>query len=168
MALNRLQQWLTALVGPVQTIEGALEQLLEERRLGTAVGVQLDTIGRLVGQARGGLNDADFERYIRARIVANRASGTVDQVLQVIEAVLDDPGATVTIDQAGQYPAAFVVRIRDTVVSAPLAAVLVTFLRLVKAAGVRALLEPAMDADASLLYLDIDNLDQERFIPAME
>lgn len=77
---------LGALVNSVQEIEVALFDVLEQTAVATAVGVWLDRLGAIVGEPRDGASDADFRKYISARIRANRSHGTFEDVIEVIEA----------------------------------------------------------------------------------
>lgn len=58
---------------------------------GVGRGVQLDRIGRLVGQPRSGTDDEHYRYYLRARIRANKSSGTPEEIIAVFQAML---GAT--------------------------------------------------------------------------
>jgi hypothetical protein len=147
-ALDRLKQQfrgkpkvealVTALMGPVQAVEDALYQLLTERGVDTAIGTQLDAIGKVVGQPRGGLSDDTYRRYIRARITANRSSGLVDELNLIARLVLDDPTVVITTTQ--YPPASVVMSLTVAVVPQDLGVALVAFLRKATAAGVRILL----------------------------
>lgn len=56
----------------VQALEDTGFALLDARTLGAASGVHLDRWGRLVGQPREGLTDAQYRRFIRVRLRVNR------------------------------------------------------------------------------------------------
>ena len=144
---TKLRALLSALVAPSQEIEDALWQLLTERGVETAVGLQLDKIGEIVGQERGGLSDSVYRKYIRARIAANRSDGIVDDLIFVTRAVLNDDAAVIQIEP--QYPAAVVVRVFSLSVTAETAVALIKFLKAAVAAGVRILLEFVSGGDDS-------------------
>jgi hypothetical protein len=129
----------TALAGTVQAVETALWQLLTERTVAAAVGVHLDALGTIVGQARGGLVDEDYRRFIRARIATNRSRGTIADVLRIADLVLNDATAGLVVDNQGA--AAYVLRVASVATADALAEVLVDFLRDATAAGVRVILE---------------------------
>lgn len=165
--MSNVQELVRILVAPADRLEAAMHQVLLAFDLETSEGLQLDLLGKLVGQSRFGMVDEDFRRFIRARIKANKSSGTINEILEVIGLVLDDAGATLTFKD--EWPAAFSLEITDTVISLALAEILVAFLRVTKAGGVRGLLLPAMDADANLFRWDVGpGWDQGHFIPAME
>lgn len=163
---DNVRSLVSAFAAPSQDVEDALWQLLVERSVDEAVGAQLDAIGSLVGQARNGLDDDDYRRYVRARISANRSNGTVEDILKVARLIVDDEDASLTWDP--QPTAAGVLRVHQILFPDATAEILIAFLRDTISAGVRVLLEWTPIADSALLYLDIDNLDQEQFIAAIE
>lgn len=140
----------SALASPTQDIEDALWQLFSERDVETATGVQLDAIGNLVGQPRGGLIDGDYRRFVRARISVNKSNGLVEDILTVSQLVLaDDVAALVLVPS---YPAAILLRIVGSTVSEEVASLLVSFLRKVVAAGVRLVIQFQSSADPDAFY----------------
>ena len=66
-----------------QTVEDEVFGLYTGSTLGASVGAALDQWGALVGEEREGADDADYRRFIRARILASRATGTRDDLLRV-------------------------------------------------------------------------------------
>ena len=76
-----------------QHLEDTAWDLYSKRGVETAEGVQLDILGKLVGQRRLGLSDGDYRRLISVRILANRAGGRADVIAQVVAGVVQ---ATVT------------------------------------------------------------------------
>jgi hypothetical protein len=107
-----------------------------KRSIETGEGVVLDTIGAVIGQPRGGLSDDVYRRYLRARISANSSHGTVPHILRVLRLILlDHPEALIEVRQLGT--AALEVRIKQMSVDTVLAEILVDFLRITVAAGVR-------------------------------
>ena len=106
---NNITKLLTALVTPHQPLEDAWQQLRLLRSVDTAVGVQLDMIGEIVGQERGGMVDDDYRRFVRARIAANISDGRVFDLIKVATLVVNDDDTTIQLDLQGN--AAVVVRI---------------------------------------------------------
>lgn len=134
----KIEALLTALVTPCISLEDALWQLLTERAVDTAIGVQLDQLGSIVGQERGGLDDDDYRRYIRARIMANRSRGTVEDLLRVARLVVDDED--VIFELESQH-GAVIVRLRAFMAPDALAEIVLSFLEDAKAGGIRVILE---------------------------
>ncbi len=165
MPSNNITKLVTALIGPGQSTENALRQLYAERRVDTAIGVQLDVLGRLVGQLRLGLSDDMYRRVLRARISANRSKGTIADAILVSSLVTDDDALTIELDNQGI--GSFVVRLLGAPVTDDVAAILIGLLRDAASGGVRPILEYSDQAYDNWLTLDEDNLDQESFIAAL-
>lgn len=121
----------------VQELEQALYELLTERQIDTAVGVQLDAIGEIVGQPRAGESDDDYRRMVRARIAANNSEGRVADFIRVTRAVIND--ATLAVRPAPGYPAAMVIHVEAGILSDAAAQILIELLRDTRAGGVRVL-----------------------------
>lgn len=152
MADNNITKLVSSLIGPGQSIEDALQQLFSQRSVTTAIGEQLNVLGRLVGQPRNGMSDTDFRRLIRARISVNRSKGTITDVLVVAELVLDEAGAYLHIDNQGN--AALVLRIEDIITDWAVADLVIKMLRDTVAAGVRIILEFWLTAEPDLFHFD--------------
>ncbi len=89
----------------IQEVEDALFQLFELRGVSTAFGAQLDILGSIVGVLRAGLNDTDYATAIRAEILLNTDSATVQQILSLMYAAF--PNHTFTMIE--EYPATFTI-----------------------------------------------------------
>lgn len=83
----RIQALVRALAGSVQTVEDSGFDLLVSSTLSAATGVLLDQWGRIVGERRRGLDDADYRRFISARILANLSPGDTDRMIRVFAVV---------------------------------------------------------------------------------
>lgn len=100
-----LRGCLGVLLLQVQELENTLLDLFLSRTLEGASGEQLDTIGRIVGEPRGGLGDGDYRRFLQVRIAVNFSQGERDRLTDIIAL------ATGSDDVHFQpnYPAAFIV-----------------------------------------------------------
>lgn len=96
----RISALLTSWLDEVQDIEDALHAMLTG-----IITQQLDVVGRIVGQPREGRNDEVYAMWIRARIRANRSTGTTADILGIATA-LGVPSPRLI----EHYPAAFVLR----------------------------------------------------------
>ena len=76
----RLRALVQALALGVQTQEDEAFGLLVSTTLPASTGASLDQWGALVGEARGGLVDAEYRVMISARILANNFRGGTDQI----------------------------------------------------------------------------------------
>lgn len=133
---------------PAQPLEDALWQLLTERAVDTAIGVQLDNLGTIVGEPRNGDSDANYRPRIRARIWTNRSSGVPEELIQVVSLLLGAVSAEIEVEN--QYPAAVVVRISGYSITEAFADTIISFLKDAVAAGVRIILEHQGDDDADM------------------
>lgn len=84
--------WLTSYLNWVQKLEDGVWQIILSRDLATAVGVQLDVIGRLLGLGRGGFdrNGVDDESYraaLAVRIRILRSFGTMKDFDEILTAL---------------------------------------------------------------------------------
>jgi hypothetical protein len=55
--------------------ELVLDQLKNERSIDTAIGIQLDKVGDIVGEPRNGRDDDTYRQYIRFRVFVNISKG---------------------------------------------------------------------------------------------
>ena len=162
-ALNRLAEqfknqpniaaFLTALVGPCQPLENALQQLYTQRTIYTAIGVQLDALGSLVGQPRNGLVDADYRRFILARISTNSSDGRTEDLITVAKLVLNTVGATIRVTPQGT--ATVVVAIGGVAIAFTVGSILATFMQSAAAAGIRILTEASASSPGNTFTFDV-------------
>lgn len=138
---RRKTKWtalLSAFLKQAQDLEDALWQLFTQRGLDTAIGAQLDVIGRIVGEPRySSPDDEEYRMRIKARIRVNLSSGTPEDIYAVFYALL---GAGTKMRIVPGYPAGFVLKIEQTVTAAQ-AALFSRFLSAARMAGVYALVE---------------------------
>lgn len=77
---------------PIGAGEKRLDMLLKMRSLDTAEGGFLDRIGNLIGVYRGQMDDDFYRRMIYARLARRHTDGTINQIYDVISAILSaDP-----------------------------------------------------------------------------
>lgn len=136
---NKIEQLLSVLIAPAQAIEDTAQQMLTERYVDTAVGAQLDIIGRIVGQDRDGLVDDDYRRFIRARIAANDSDGTIEDLILISFLIVYDGNVTYTVDNQGV--AGVMMRLTGAAVADVNADILIKFLDRAVSGGVRVVLE---------------------------
>jgi len=165
---SNVQKLLTALIGPTQNIENALQQLLTLRSVDTATGDQLDIIGKLVAQPRDGLDDATYRRYIRARISTHRSAGSTEDVIKIADLIIYDDTATYVVDTQGY--AGYVLRIENLAINTTLANALLAFLQDATSAGVRVIVEYSDQLPATWFTWDTAGLgwDNGKLIGAID
>lgn len=129
---------LTVIASRYQGVEDALFQLVSERGIETGEGVQLDVIGKIVGQPRGDSADDDAYRLrLKARMRANQSSGTGPDILDVFATLLAGY-SDLHLEQ--YFPASLVLSIENTAITEATAILYASFLEAAKAGGVQAFL----------------------------
>lgn len=169
MAENNVKKLLRSLCLPFQSIEDALQQLESERSVDTSIGAQLNTIGNIVGEEREGEGDDDYRRRIRGRIAVNRSKAGIGDIIRVTQLVLADfPTAEIVVHHMGEGD--LEVRIDAVAIPDDVADVLIKFLRLSVAAGIRIILESSTQAPSTWFTWDVDGVgwDQGKFINARD
>lgn len=127
----RNRAFLTGVVGEVQELEDSAWSLYYNMRLDNAVGVNLDVIGRRVGEKRLGRADDDYRAAIRTRILVNNSDGRIEQLIAIVRSLL--PNTSVQI--AEYWPPALSFSVEDL---GPVSfSTMYRMLRQAKAAGVR-------------------------------
>lgn len=89
----RMRRLVTVEATQSQEVEDALQELLTERFLENAEGVQLDVLGKLVGniaRSRGALTDDEYRRIISVAIQVNRSDGGAEQAIQIVALITDE------------------------------------------------------------------------------
>ena len=130
-----LQQILSSYVVQIQELEAVFISLIDERYVLTAVGAQLDGVGRLVGETRQGRDDDDYRIAIIGKIELNRSNGLVEDIIALFLLLL--PSHTVTFSRG--VKASFILAINEALPpSDPSPAALDAQLQRFKGGGIRA------------------------------
>ncbi len=85
-----MQAMIVSWVRQIQDFETVAFQVIQGRGIDSGVGDQLDGIGQIVGQERAGASDAIYRLRLKARVLLNRSSGTVPQILEIFELLVPD------------------------------------------------------------------------------
>lgn len=163
---NNWARIIRAFMVPLQRAEDALASMLVNRSVDTAVGAQLDLVGKIVGQARAGLDDDTYRRYIRARIRANKSNGTIEDLIIVTRLVVGDDAATIEVDNQGE--AGCVIRVLDVAITNNVANVVITFLNQARSGGTRVILESSTYDPSTWMRHDLDLHDTKRKFDARD
>jgi hypothetical protein len=131
----RLRALLQSYLDELEELKAAREQVRAAFRLGDAFGAQLDVLGKIVGAARQGFDDAAYELLIRAYIRAQKSEGKPEDLYAVFR-ILVAPGDLIVLDE--YFPMKLVLRIASD--AALNLAVLSTLLKMAKPQAVRATL----------------------------
>lgn len=140
---SNTQKIIRALLAPAPQLEQAMRDVLLKRGVETAIGVQLDALGKLVGRPRTGLggdeDDEVYRRYVRAQIATNRSNGTVRDKIKIARLVLGSTGGQIVVNNLGN--GATILRIEGIAVTDVVADILIAMLIRGTSGGVRQILE---------------------------
>jgi hypothetical protein len=117
--------------GQVQGLEDSVHELRLQRALASAEGVNLDLLGAIVGQPRGGRNDAQYRLWIAGRVLVNKSRGKTPQLIAIAAKLVNGP-----VRLREYEPAAFVIYC-DRVITGSDGVEVAKLLKIAKAAGVR-------------------------------
>ncbi len=87
-ARTKFGKWVSSYAYELQALESAIWEVILERLLSNAVGVQLDMLGRIVGAPRFTSDDDEYRIFVRARIAINSSQGLWSDLYQVGKLVL--------------------------------------------------------------------------------
>lgn len=116
----------------IQDLEDTLTQLLSRLVVDNSEGVQLDNIGKIVGQPRNGQDDATYQIFIHAKIGRNVSEGDIERVISVWK-ILSQAGTVQVIEN---FPAE-VELYSDSPLSDALAAIAFPLMQDVVGAGIK-------------------------------
>jgi hypothetical protein len=111
-AITDLQKLIAIYIQQIQELETMWFELINERTMDTAVGVQLDGLGDIVGEERFGRNDDDYRVAIKGRIRLNLSNGTAEDIVAVIRSQLGEYTVELSEDS---FPAHFEAFLADTI-----------------------------------------------------
>lgn len=106
---------LAAFIEQIQDLEDVLVSLHDLRNIDVASDTQLDGIGLIVGEGRGGRDDPSYRSAIRARISLNNSSGTIEELIALARAIV----GLVDVQFTDYYPAGFELTVIDPVTPDP-------------------------------------------------
>lgn len=82
-----LRGWVKSHLTALQDVHDILFQLLDERGIHTAIGEQLDVLGRIVGEKRYGRSDLSYRLAILNKALINRSSGTPEELISFLKSL---------------------------------------------------------------------------------
>lgn len=133
---ENVQEFVRALCEPIQLFWNTASDVLSHLSLESAFGAILRSLASRVGQSTAGLTDeVKLKRFIRARIAANRSSGTTDQLLAIAKLIIDSPDTDVSVDTRAIATAVVTLSLATT--DPDVVAILLRFLRIAKKLAVR-------------------------------
>jgi hypothetical protein len=164
--MNNIQKLLDAMLTPLQDVENALMQCLNDRTIDNSTGINLDVIGKLVGEPRGTYpDDATYRLAIRARIQANRSSGNVETLIKIARLIVNDDAMHIAMENHGQ--ATLLMRLEDIFfATSGIPDLLLRFVKDAQAGGVRADIQYGATVPAGWFRWDTTSLgwDQGKLV----
>jgi hypothetical protein len=129
----KIQAWVDMVARQFQDLEDAYQSILTITNIDDSAGAQLDALGRVLGQPRGGVDDVTYRLYLRAAIVARKSRGRGEDIYRVFTALF--PSSTFVLRSGGVK--SFYIRVGQMLTRAQ-ALVAQQFLQKAKEAGARA------------------------------
>lgn len=145
-----------AILAEVQALEDALYAVLTGVNLDTAVGAQLDLIGKILKTPRLGLDDESYRLRLRVEILVLSSNGHPDDLLAILLAALP---TGFTFSYAETDYATSLPQVHGALSSAT-ATLLVSFLKRAKSVGTRVMLEYS-EADDEHTFTFADDIELE-------
>jgi hypothetical protein len=147
--------WVRMLSVQFDDLERATQSLFRVLSIDDSEGAQLDNIGRLIGQPRTVTDDATYRLFLKARIQANRSTGSAEDIYSVMRALL---GETIGMVLTTSTIRTIVLRVKGAIADSQ-AVYGIEFLKDAKESGARTWLEWQVDDDDEMfVYLDGDGL----------
>lgn len=78
----------SAFAKEIQRWESAAWGVINGRNLASGEGVALDAIGALIGESRKGKSDEDYRKALSLRILINRSTGRIGEILKILDAII--------------------------------------------------------------------------------
>jgi hypothetical protein len=86
----RILALLQSYVTQIQALEDVFWDMFTKRWIDGGEGVQLDVVGRIVGEKRQGSEDEEYRAFLRARIRVNRSVGLMADMVKIVALIQGD------------------------------------------------------------------------------
>lgn len=107
----RITALISAVMAGAQSLEDEMLDFVLAFRIDSASGDQLDILADIVGEQRGGLDDIQLRRIVRARVAANRSNGSIADVYNVFRLATTGPDPEDRVLVWDEYPANFTLEV---------------------------------------------------------
>ena len=107
----RIRAVMRALGYGVQVVEDMAFDTIVSTTLANAVGDALDQWGELVGEPRGAASDPEYRQFIQARMLVNRSSGNVEDLLEILDVATRPNVSVLHLDN---FPSGFYLQVTRT------------------------------------------------------
>lgn len=147
------EAWVQLIGRQAQDTEDAVQSLLTLWDITNSFGANLDRIGRAIGQKRLGVDDITYRLYLFTRVLANKSTGTPEEIFSVMRALFGSSAApryTLGLVKAFSIRLGFVLTRTQAIIAA-------SFLHDSKESGARANFEWQEFSDDQMFeFADID------------
>lgn len=141
---------MNAIASELQELSDAIYDVMTEIDVNSAVGAQLDLLGKIYGRSRDGYGDEAYRSLLKMQIGINVSNGTINPMIAIIKSVTD----STKVDMFEDYPAAVSAVVNGGTVNAELLAELES----VASAGVDMSIRPIGGDDAFGFENSFDSL----------
>ena len=141
---------MNAIASELQELSDAIYDVMTEIDVNSAVGSQLDLLGKVYGRSRDGYGDEAYRSLLKMQIGINVSNGTINPMIAIIKSVTD----STKVDMFEDYPAAVSAVVNGGTVNAELLAELES----VASAGVDMSIRPIGGDDAFGFENSFDSL----------
>ena len=141
---------MNAIASELQELSDAIYDVMTEIDVNSAVGAQLDLLGKVYGRSRDGYGDEAYRSLLKMQIGINVSNGTINPMIAIIKSVTD----STKVDMFEDYPAAVSAVVNGGTVNAELLAELES----VASAGVDMSIRPIGGDDAFGFENSFDSL----------
>lgn len=95
----KLVELVSLFAAEIQDLEDLYNDLITERYLDNAAGVQLDLYGKIVGWSRQGFVDDDYRKLLKVAILINQTDAQTDEITYIISELI---GTSIRYTQRGR------------------------------------------------------------------
>lgn len=149
MSRTNFQKWTACLIGPIQDLETALQDLRLKRTVDLATGATLTMVGKLVGaDPRTEPNDEVFRREVRAQIAVNKSDGLTEDLINIADLIVYVDDATYVVTNHGK--GATTLKVEGVATAPEVATLLISYLRKAVGGGVRITVEVWPDVETEM------------------
>lgn len=110
---DTIDAWIASYVDRVQEFEDAAHPMLFQRDVDVAEGAQLDGLGVIVGEPRGGRDDTIYRIFLRCRIIVNNSRSRAKDLIDVVTARSGFTESFGNVDFDEYYPRTIYIRAKN-------------------------------------------------------
>jgi hypothetical protein len=145
----------TSYVDRLRDIEAATWEVVLERLLQNAIGVQLDILGKIVGEPRFSIDDDEYRLGVRCRIAVNLSQGLMSDIRLIASMILWNGGKAADVNIYEYWPGTVMLDCLE-VIDGDINHIAL-YLQQTRSAGIRLqVIYPLVDIDGCFTFSDND------------